>query len=60
MLYQGNLSNSSIKNLFLLFNEFLLRSFASGLIAAIMGTPADVVKTRIMFQPTDKSGRLIY
>ena len=26
-------------------------------VGAIMGTPADVVKARIMNQPTDKSGR---
>ncbi|KPP69135.1 hypothetical protein Z043_112132 [Scleropages formosus] len=38
-----------------------LASTCSGLVAAIMGTPADVIKTRIMNQPTDTSGRgLLY
>ncbi|KAG7460911.1 hypothetical protein MATL_G00203850 [Megalops atlanticus] len=38
-----------------------LASTCSGLVAATMGTPADVVKTRIMNQPTDSSGRgLLY
>ncbi|KAI4882122.1 hypothetical protein NFI96_010749 [Prochilodus magdalenae] len=34
-----------------------LASTCSGLVAATMGTPADVVKTRIMNQPRDSSGR---
>lgn len=39
----------------------ILASACAGLVAATMGTPADVVKTRIMNQPTDASGRgLIY
>ncbi|KAG9347569.1 hypothetical protein JZ751_005138 [Albula glossodonta] len=38
-----------------------LASTCSGLVAAIMGTPADVVKTRIMNQPRDGCGRgLLY
>ncbi|XP_071952972.1 mitochondrial uncoupling protein 4-like [Antedon mediterranea] len=38
-----------------------LASGCSGLVAAILGTPADVIKTRIMNQPTDANGRgLIY
>uniref|UniRef100_A0AAR2KXP4 Mitochondrial uncoupling protein 4 n=1 Tax=Pygocentrus nattereri TaxID=42514 RepID=A0AAR2KXP4_PYGNA len=38
-----------------------LASTCSGLVAATMGTPADVVKTRIMNQPRDSSGRgLLY
>ncbi|XP_046660216.1 mitochondrial uncoupling protein 4 isoform X4 [Homalodisca vitripennis] len=32
-------------------------SACAGLVAATMGTPADVVKTRIMNQPTDAQGR---
>lgn len=32
-------------------------SACSGLVAATMGTPADVIKTRIMNQPTDDKGR---
>jgi solute carrier family 25 uncoupling protein 27 len=34
-----------------------ISSVFSGLIAAIMGTPADVIKTRIMYQPVDSKGR---
>lgn len=38
-----------------------LSSGCSGLVAATMGTPADVIKTRIMNQPTDSKGRgLLY
>ncbi|EDV91835.1 mitochondrial uncoupling protein 4 [Drosophila grimshawi] len=39
----------------------VLASICAGFVAAIMGTPADVVKTRIMNQPTDEMGRgLLY
>ncbi|KAI5698362.1 hypothetical protein M8J75_005723 [Diaphorina citri] len=39
----------------------VLSSGMAGLVAATMGTPADVVKTRIMNQPTDINGRgLLY
>ncbi|KDR08957.1 mitochondrial uncoupling protein 4 isoform X1 [Zootermopsis nevadensis] len=34
----------------------ILSSICAGLVAATMGTPADVVKTRIMNQPTDSKG----
>ncbi|XP_076309509.1 uncoupling protein 4A isoform X1 [Tachypleus tridentatus] len=38
-----------------------LASGCSGLIAATLGTPADVIKTRVMNQPTDQNGRgLLY
>ncbi|CAH1739025.1 hypothetical protein AGLY_006979 [Aphis glycines] len=38
-----------------------LSSICAGLVAATLGTPADVVKTRVMNQPTDKNGiGLIY
>ncbi|XP_051951434.1 mitochondrial uncoupling protein 4 [Xyrauchen texanus] len=38
-----------------------LSSICSGLVAATMGTPADVVKTRVMNQPRDLNGRgLLY
>lgn len=38
-----------------------MASGCAGLVGAIMGTPADVVKARIMNQPTDKFGKgLIY
>jgi solute carrier family 25 uncoupling protein 27 len=35
----------------------IMSSVCAGLIAAIMGTPADVIKTRVMNQPTDELGR---
>lgn len=35
----------------------IMSSICAGLVAATMGTPADVVKTRIMNQPTDAAGR---
>ncbi|XP_017140781.1 mitochondrial uncoupling protein 4 [Drosophila miranda] len=39
----------------------VLASVCAGFVAAIMGTPADVVKTRIMNQPTDNKGNgLLY
>jgi len=38
-----------------------MSSGCAGLVGAIMGTPADVVKARVMNQPTDSSGRgLVY
>ncbi|XP_019686240.1 mitochondrial uncoupling protein 4 isoform X3 [Felis catus] len=38
-----------------------LSSLCSGLVASILGTPADVIKSRIMNQPRDKQGRgLLY
>ncbi|XP_005096635.1 mitochondrial uncoupling protein 4 [Aplysia californica] len=37
-----------------------LASACSGLVAALMGTPADVVKTRIMNQPTKDGKGLLY
>nr|XP_055042411.1 mitochondrial uncoupling protein 4 [Misgurnus anguillicaudatus] len=48
------LRNTSIQD-----NSFChgLSSICSGLVAAIMGTPADVVKTRVMNQPRDSNGR---
>lgn len=39
----------------------IMASICAGLVGAIMGTPADVVKTRVMNQPTDSTGRgLLY
>ena len=35
-------------------------SLASGFISAVFGTPADVVKTRIMNQPLDANGRFAH
>lgn len=37
----------------------VMASICAGLVAATMGTPADVVKTRIMNQPTDDKGRCV-
>ncbi|MCL4124747.1 UNVERIFIED_CONTAM: hypothetical protein GTU68_049583 [Idotea baltica] len=58
----------SVKRFFIISCEFpetywthALSSACSGLIGAILGTPADVVKARVMNQPTDKLGRgLLY
>ncbi|KAK5640924.1 hypothetical protein RI129_009471 [Pyrocoelia pectoralis] len=40
-------------------NHFVhvLSSFCAGFVAACMGTPADVIKTRVMNQPVDSDGR---
>lgn len=35
----------------------VVSSICAGFVAAIMGTPADVIKTRVMNQPTNESGR---
>lgn len=35
----------------------IMSSVCAGFVAAFLGTPADVVKTRVMNQPTDQSGR---
>lgn len=35
----------------------VMSSGCAGFVAAGMGTPADVVKTRIMNQPTDEHGK---
>ena len=37
-----------------------ISSGCAGLSAAVMGTPADVVKARVMNQPPDKNGRGLY
>ncbi|KAJ6216471.1 hypothetical protein RDWZM_007628 [Blomia tropicalis] len=45
-------------------DNFFTHAFSSvfsGFVAALLGTPADVVKTRVMNQPTDANGRgLLY
>jgi solute carrier family 25 (mitochondrial uncoupling protein), member 27 len=43
--------------MYILNIEFL--SLCSGIIAATIGTPADVIKTRVMNQPTDANGRSV-
>ncbi|XP_053317216.1 mitochondrial uncoupling protein 4 [Spea bombifrons] len=48
------LSNTQLKDSMLCHS---LSSICSGLVAASLGTPADVIKTRIMNQPRDKNGR---
>ncbi|CAB0013909.1 unnamed protein product [Nesidiocoris tenuis] len=35
----------------------IMSSGVAGLVAATMGTPADVIKTRVMNQPVDENGR---
>lgn len=35
----------------------IISSVCAGFVAAFLGTPADVVKTRVMNQPTDKTGK---
>lgn len=37
----------------------IMASICAGLVAATMGTPMDVIKTRIMNQPTDEKGRCV-
>ncbi|KAF2879073.1 hypothetical protein ILUMI_27082 [Ignelater luminosus] len=52
------LMNTTLKD-----NHFVhvVSSFCAGFMAATMGTPADVIKTRVMNQPVDKDGRgLLY
>ena len=39
------------------YKVHIIASVFSGLVAATLGTPADLIKTRIMCQPTDSSGR---
>nr|XP_033791486.1 mitochondrial uncoupling protein 4 [Geotrypetes seraphini] len=65
----GDLTTYDSAKHFLLLNMHLqdgilchsIASLCSGLIAAILGTPADVIKSRIMNQPRDKQGRgLLY
>lgn len=52
------LTNTSLKDNSL---THCLSSACAGLVGAIMGTPADVVKARMMNQPTDEKGRgLLY
>ncbi|XP_078256273.1 mitochondrial uncoupling protein 4 [Rhinoraja longicauda] len=65
----GDLTTYDVVKHFLLRNTTLkdsslchgLSSICAGLVAATMGTPADVIKTRIMNQTRDKKGRgLLY
>lgn len=37
----------------------IMASILAGLVAATMGTPADVIKTRVMNQPTDQHGKYV-
>lgn len=44
-------------------DDYILHAMASacsGLIAAVLGTPADVIKTRVMNQPCDQQGRGLF
>lgn len=69
LVNMGDLTTYDSVKHFLLLNTTLVdnsvthsvSSVCSGLVAAVLGTPADVVKTRIMNQPRDKQGRgLLY
>ncbi|NWY66419.1 UCP4 protein, partial [Erithacus rubecula] len=69
LVNMGDLATYDSVKHFLLLNTTLgdnsvthsVSSVCSGLVAAVLGTPADVVKTRIMNQPRDKQGRgLLY
>ncbi|KAM7118689.1 LOW QUALITY PROTEIN: mitochondrial uncoupling protein 4 [Ciconia maguari] len=69
LVNMGDLTTYDSVKHFLLLNTPLvdnsvthsIASCCSGLVAAVLGTPADVVKTRIMNQPRDKQGRgLLY
>ncbi|UYV81065.1 SLC25A27 [Cordylochernes scorpioides] len=52
------LKHTSLKDDYL---THMLSSGCAGLVAATLGTPADVIKTRVMNQPTDSRGRgLLY
>uniref|UniRef100_A0A8C5IRM5 Solute carrier family 25 member 27 n=1 Tax=Junco hyemalis TaxID=40217 RepID=A0A8C5IRM5_JUNHY len=65
LVNMGDLTTYDTVKHFLLLNTTLVdnsvthsvSSVFSGLVAAVLGTPADVVKTRIMNQPRDKQGR---
>jgi len=39
---------------------FFISSASAGLVSAILGTPADVVKTRMMNQPINDQGKGMY
>ncbi|KAM9563222.1 mitochondrial uncoupling protein 4 [Guaruba guarouba] len=69
LVNMGDLTTYDSAKHFLLLNMPLVdngvthsvASCCSGLVAAVLGTPADVVKTRVMNQPRDKQGRgLLY
>ncbi|XP_046462018.1 mitochondrial uncoupling protein 4-like [Daphnia pulex] len=51
------LRNSQLKDTSLVH---IMSSMCAGLVGAIMATPADVIKTRVMNQPTDERGRGLY
>ncbi|KAJ9582583.1 hypothetical protein L9F63_023071 [Diploptera punctata] len=65
MVNLGDLTGYDISKRFLLrfpiFSDNIithaLASLVAGLIAAILTTPFDTLKTRLMNQPTDKAGR---
>lgn len=51
------LNNTTVKDDYMLH---AMASACSGLIAAVLGTPADVIKTRVMNQPCDDRGRGLF
>ncbi|KAF4794344.1 Mitochondrial uncoupling protein 3 [Turdus rufiventris] len=64
LVNMGDLATYDSVKHFLLLNTTLMdnsvthsvSSICSGLVAAVLGTPADVIKTRIMNQPRDNQG----
>lgn len=65
MVNLGDLTAYDVSKYFILRNTNLndniivhtMASFCAGFVAAVMATPADTVKTRIMNQPTGDDGR---
>nr|CAH0108935.1 unnamed protein product [Daphnia galeata] len=55
-----NVQRAALVNLGDLTTYDTAKSMCAGLVGAIMATPADVIKTRIMNQPTDERGRGLY
>ncbi|XP_074083518.1 mitochondrial uncoupling protein 4 [Macrotis lagotis] len=69
LVNMGDLATYDSVKRFLLLNTVLednilthsLASMCSGLVCCLLGTPSDVIKSRVMNQPTDKKGRgLLY
>lgn len=60
ILCPGNQENSARYSIFKKLSHILdVNSMCAGLIGATMATPADVIKTRVMNQPTDERGRYV-
>lgn len=48
------LTNTELEDSYLVH---VIARFLAGFVAALIGTPADVIKTRVMNQPSDKDCR---